>query len=448
VQGTEGLISRLELDEVRYVRFTWTDNAGLIRAKGVHVAVLDDYLAGARVGVTPAGQGLPVMYDAVSAGSGLTPAGEVHLVPDWSTLCVLPFTPGHARVLVDVYDGERPWAHCPRDFLRRMIARADDQGLVVKAAFENEFYLLEPTQDGWKPLDGTVFCQTSALDGAASVLNGITEALEVQGLVAEMVYAESGPGQFEMPIRYADALAAADQQVAFRETVRGVAHTHGLIASFLPKIFADRAGSGAHLHFSLWDGSSNVTGDPGQPGAISSQAASFVAGILAHLPALMALTTPSPNSYKRIRPHFWSGAFSCWGYGNREAAVRVPPAAIHGAPISNVELKTVDPTCNPYLALGAVIAAGLDGLASNMSPGEPVQVDPADLPDAERATRGIRALPTTLGEAIEAFGADRVLHDALGADLARSFLAVRQAEWQGMKELSHVDEVQLLLERY
>src|SRR5437773_8514789 len=171
------MLSDLERQEVRYVRFTWTDNAGLIRAKAVHTAVLADYLGDARVGVTPAGQGLPVMYDAVAAGSGLTPAGEVHLHPDWSTLTALPFTPGHARVLVDVYDGDQPWAHCPRDFLRRMIARAGERGLRVMAAFENEFYLLRPSEDGWKSVDSTVFCQTSALDHAAPVLNAITEAL-------------------------------------------------------------------------------------------------------------------------------------------------------------------------------------------------------------------------------------------------------------------------------
>src|SRR5436190_2168401 len=135
------ILMDLRSQDIRYVRFTWTDNAGLIRAKAVHTPVVGEYLNGARVGVTPAGQGLPVMYDAVAAGSGLTPAGEVHLQPDWSTLTALPFTPGHARVLVDIFDGQRPWAQCPRDFLRRMIARAGERELRVMAAFENEFYL-------------------------------------------------------------------------------------------------------------------------------------------------------------------------------------------------------------------------------------------------------------------------------------------------------------------
>jgi len=445
---TNAVLSTLRSREIRYVRFTWTDNAGLIRAKAVHTAVLGDFLGGARVGITPASQALPVMYDAVSSGSGLTPAGEVHLRPDWATLTVLPYAPGHARVLVDIYEGERPWAHCPRDFLRRMIVRAAERELRVMGAFENEFYLLEVEADRREPVDSTVFCQTNALDRMAPVLDAITEALEAQGILAEMLYSESGPGQFEMPIRYADALRAADHQVAFRETVRAVAHQHGLIASFVPKIFPDSAGNGAHLHFSIWEGDHNRTGDPERLGEISAEAGAFIAGLLHHLPALMAFTTPSPNSYKRIRPRFWSGAYTCWGYGNREAAVRVPPSAILGAPVSNIELKTVDPTCNPYLAFGAVIAASLDGLAQGMKPGDPVQIDPADLSEAEMQSRGIRRLPTTLGEAIEALEQDTVLKDAVGPDLFGSFVAVRRAEWEAMKDLSHEEEVRLLLERY
>lgn len=432
---------------IRYVRFIWCDNAGLIRAKAVHTAFLEDYLEGAGVGIAAAQQALPVMYDALASGSGLTPAGEVHMRADWSTFTPLPYAPGHARVLTDIYAGDEPWPHCPRSFLRRMIEQAGRRGWRIMAAFENEFYLLRREGDQVVPADSTVFAQTVALDAAAAVLEELTTALEAQGVVPEMIYAESGPGQFEMPIRYAEALRAADNQIVFRETVRAVAHRHGLIASFVPKIFPDKAGSGAHLHFSLWRGDRNWTADPRRPEMLSAEARAFVAGILRHLPALMAFTTPSPNSYKRIRPRFWSGAFTCWGYGNREAAVRVPqPPA--GRPITHIELKTVDPSCNPYLALGAVIAAGLDGLEKGLDPAEPIQMDPADLSEEEQAVRGIRPLPASLGEAIAALEQDEVLLQALGSELARSYLAVRRAEWEAMKDLPHEEEVRILLERY
>jgi glutamine synthetase len=314
-------------------------------------------------------------------------------------------------------------------------------------AFENEFFLLRRDAAEVAPVDWSVFAQTYVLDQQAAVIDDITAALDSQGIQVEMVYAESGPGQLEMPIRYADALAAADRQVAFRETVRAVAHRHGLIASFLPKIFLDRAGSGSHLHFSLWEGERNLTADPRRPTTISAEAASFAAGLLEHLPALMALTIPSANSFKRIRPRFWSGAYACWGYDNREAPVRVPTQAA-GEGVTNIELKTVDGTCNPYLALGGAIAAGLDGVERGLTLGEPVQQDPGDWSDDERAARGIRTMPTTLGAALAALEQDRLLLDALGPGLADSFVAVRRAEWEALKDTPHEEEVRLLVERY
>ncbi|PJF46641.1 MAG: glutamine synthetase [Chloroflexi bacterium] len=441
------ILTRIQAHNVRFVRFIWCDNANVIRAKAVRTTFIESYLHGEGVGIAAAQQALPVMYDALAPGSGLTPAGEAHMRADWSTFAALPYAPGHARVLTDIYDGEQPWAHCPRSFLRRMIARAADHGVHIFAAFENEFSLLRPSESGPQPFDTTVFCQTWALDQATPIINAITDALEAQGLQVEMAYPESGPGQFELPVRYADALRAADNQIIFRETVKGVARQHGALASFVPKIYPDKAGNGAHLHFSLQRNGRSIVVEPDRPHVLTAEMRAFMAGVLHHLPALMALTTPSTNSFKRIRPRFWSGAYTCWGIGNREAALRAPqPAA--GQPITNVELKTSDATANPYLSLGAVIAAGVDGLAKGMTLGEPVNGDPADLSEAERAARGIRQLPATLGEAIAALEQDAVLLDALGDALARSYLAVRRAEWEAMKDLPHAEEVQLLLERY
>jgi glutamine synthetase len=409
---------------------------------------MEDLHGASRIGLTPAAQALPVMYDAPSRGSGLSATGEVHLCPDWATFQRLPYAPGHARVLADIFDGDHPWTHCPRGFLKRMVARAEAQGLQLMGAYENEFFLLRPQGTEWAPVDTTVFAQTNALDRMAPVLDAITEALEAQGVLVEQLYAEAGPGQFELPVRYRDTLGAADQQVVFRETVRAVAHQLGLIATFVPKLIADAAGSGAHLHLSLWRGEANVTADADRPDQVSDDMGAFIAGVLRHLPALMALTTPTTNSYKRIQPHFWSGAYACWGYANKEAAIRVPPGTMPGSPLSNVELKTVDPTCNPYLALGAVLAAGLDGIAHQLSPGQPLAGDPGDLSDAELQKAGIARLPATLGEALAALESDQVLAEALGADLYRSFVAVRRAEWEGMKDFSLADEVRLLIERY
>jgi glutamine synthetase len=444
----------LDIQQIRFVRLLWCDNANVIRGKAFHTGFLAEHQKHG-IGISMAQQAIPVMYDAVAPGSGLGPVGEAWLEPDWSTFNPLPYAPGHARVMGDLVKDGVPWALCPRRFLRRMIAAAAAEGLEIRAAFEHEFYLLHSAQPKLAelesaepiPADNTVFAATLAMDLNQAVIDAIATALIDQKIPVERYYPESGPGQHEISIRYTEALQAADWQIAFRETVRGVALRHGLRASFLPKIFADQAGSGCHLHLSLWRDGQNLLPDPNGGGGLSPTAAAFVGGLLHHLPALMALTTPSPNSYRRLQPHFWSGAFRCWGVDNREAAVRVPSNPTMPSP-THFELKTVDASANPYLALGAAIAAGLDGIRRKLDPGKPISVDPGILPAVERQQRGIDRLPENLGEAIAHFQQDEVLLRALEPGLARAFLAVRMVEWEAMGQFTLEEEVKLLLERY
>jgi len=431
---------------VRFVRILWCDNANIIRSKAVHRGTLPDYLEHG-VGISAAQQAIPVMYDAPAAGSGLGPVGEVRLIPDWDTFTPLPYAPGHARVMGDMVKDNSPWNLCPRNFLKAMVADAKSEGLEVIAAFENEFYFLRQTPDGIVPADETVFASTLAMDLHREVIDDIAEALVQQGMFVEQYYPESGPGQQEISILYTQALGAADQQIAFRETVRAIALKHNLKASFLPKIFADKAGSGCHLHLSLWHDGQNLLPNLEATGELSKIARRFIAGILHHLPALMAITTPSTNSYRRILPHSWSGAFRCWGMDNREAAVRVPSNPEEFSP-THFEVKTVDATANPYLALGAIIAAGLDGIRHCFELAEPVAVDPGTLTESEKNNREIDRLPTNLGEAIDHLSADKVILNALGTELAQAYLAVRKAEWEVMKNWELEAEVKLLLERY
>ncbi len=440
------LSQSLEANGVQFIRVLWCDNANIIRGKAIHIGALAHHLEHG-VGISAAQQAIPVMYDAVVPEAGLIPVGEIRLVPDWSSLTVLPYAPGHARVMGDMVKDGLPWSFCPRDFLKRMVGEAAREGLEVMAAFENEFYLLRPIKDGLgvEPADNTVFASTLAMDANLAVIDEITAALIAQDIPVEQYYPESGPGQHEISIRYTQALSASDRQIAFRETVRAVALRHGLKASFLPKIFADKAGSGCHLHLSLWHEGQNLVPDATETNSLSKTALAFIGGILQHLPALMALTTPSTNSYRRILPHYWTGAFRAWGYDNREAAVRVPS---HPDGYTNFEFKTVDASGNPYLTLGAVIAAGLDGVRRHLNPGEPVAIDPGLMPLSERATRGIDPLPTNLGEAIAHLSRNEILLNALGAELAKAYLAVRSAEWEAMQDLALEEEVKLLLERY
>lgn len=434
---------------IKFIRLLWCDNANVIRAKAAHIDFLEDCVKNG-IGITVAQQALPAMADVVVPETGLQPVGEVRLMADWSTLTFLPYAEGHAQVLSDMIVGgtRKAWAHCPRDFLRRQIQELAEKGLTLKAAFENEFYLFRRKEDGaLEPSDTTMYSRTGSMNINRAYINDLAEALLAQGIEVEKYYPESGPGQQELNVLFVDSLQASDRQIIYRETVRGVANRHGLIVSFLPKIFEDKAGSGCHLNFSLWKEGENISGDPEQTNGISREAAAFVAGVLDHLPALAAITIPSPNSYRRIRPHAWVGAFRAWGYENREAAVRVckDPGETQ---VDRFEFKTSDASANPYLALGALIAVGLDGLQRNLELPEEVTVDPGYIPETDRKAKGINPLPQNLGESLQALRKDQILLEALGDDLARSFTAIRQAEWEALKDMSLEEEVNLLIERY
>lgn len=417
---------------VRLVRFLYTDNGGVTRGKATHVESLGSRIADG-IGLTVAMQAMN-MLDQLTSVEGMGPVGEIRLKPDPDTFTVLPYAPRTAAMTVDMCTLEgAAWEACPRAFLKRQIAACAVAGFTVRAAFEGEFTLAVRSPEGvFAPLDQSVCFSTIGMTTAAPVMDDIVAALEAQGIQVEQYYPELGHGQQELSIRHAPALAAADRQVFYRETVRAVAYRHGLYASLAPKPFPDQAGNGSHVHWSLWDraGRRNLMHDPRDRFGVSPLGYHFIAGVLAHLPALLALTCPSMNSYRRLQPHFWSSAYTAWGPDNREGAVRIPSTfASDRAGSTNAELKACDASANPYLALGGLLAAGLDGVGRKLEPPPPTMIDPADYTDAERAARGIVRFPATLSEALDQLEGDRVLTGALGPLLARSFLAVKRAEW-------------------
>jgi glutamine synthetase len=438
------ILERLDRAAVRWVRIAWCDHAGLIRAKAAHRRLLDDGLPDG-VGITVAQQALPVMFDAVAPDSGLGPVGEARLIPDWSTLVLLPWAPGHAQVMGDMVVDGVAWELCPRQYLRAQIHRLADAGLTARAAFENEFVLLRRTASGVAPADDTVYAATGSMNLHQTFIAELTATLEALGLEPEFYYPESAPGQQEISIRHAEPLAAADRQITYREAVRGVAARHGYVASFLPKVHESVAGSGCHLNFSLWRANESAMADVRHPTGLSEVARRFIAGVLDHLPALAAMTAPTCNSYRRLQPHFWAGAFAVWGFDNREAAIRVTRGA---AAATRFELKTCDATSNPYLALGALIAAGLDGVRRGLELPPDVAVDPGNYSEDERRRRGIEPLPESLGEALDALAADKTLCESLGPARTRAYLAVKRMEWDALRGLSLADEVAMLAERY
>ncbi len=420
----------VDLDGIRLVRFRYGDPSGVVRGKQVHVARLDDALTSG-LGLTRAQNALNLLDDLVPV-KGMEPVGEIRIVPDATTYTRLPWLDGVAGVLCDQVDHDgADWGGCPRAFLRRAACAAAEAGLRVEAAFENEFYLAEDTPDGPRPWgDGPVY-SSAGLDRAAAVMNDIVDALDAQGIQVEQAINEYGPGQQEISIIRADAQAAADRQLLLRDTVRGVAEIrHGLRASFAPKPYAEHVGSGCHLHFSLWAGDRNAMAPAGDPFGLSATARAFLAGVLDHLPALVALTCPSYLSYARLLPSAWAASTVSWGFDNREAALRIAsPFRGREAVSPNAELKTCDASSNPHLALGGLILAGLDGLARELTLPDPAAHDPARLDEDEARRCGIRPLPADQAAALDALEADPVLMDGLGDLLGRCVLATRRAEY-------------------
>ncbi len=319
------VIAACQAEGVRLVRFLYCDNGCTIRGKLVPIDRLP--------GRMDSGQGLTVamqamnMLDQLQPVEGMGPVGEIRLVPDPESFVVLPYARNSAAMMCDMITLERrPWGACPRTFLKRMIDRSAELGISVQATFENEFSLFTQAEDGsFSPLDTALCFSSIAMTEAVDVIDDMVAAFSAQGIPVDAYYPELGHGQHELPLRHTNALRAADNQIWFRETVRNVAHSHGLLASLAPKPMPDQAGNGCHIHWSLWDldGRENLMHDPGDPYGISRLGYHFIAGVLAHLPGLLALTAPSFNSFRRLQPHFWSSAYTAWGPDNREAAVRV-----------------------------------------------------------------------------------------------------------------------------
>src|SRR5260370_26353262 len=253
---------------------------------------------------------------------GMERVGEIRLVPDPETFSILPWTPASASLICDQLDhNHHNWGACPRSFLKDMLARAEHMGIKVEAAFENEYYLAREVDGAYIAFDHAPVYSAIGLDLSAQVMHDIVKALNEQGLFVEQAINEYGPGQQEISIRHAAGVRAADNQIKFRDTVRGVALRHGLLASFAPKPFPEAIGSGSHIHVSLWDQRTvrNILYDERDPRGLSHTGRHFIAGVVQHLPALLALTCPSYNSYRRLPPHTPRSAYHPPGFANRPA---------------------------------------------------------------------------------------------------------------------------------
>ncbi len=441
------ILNKIEDHHIRFIRCIWCDNANIIRAKAIHKNILKENIE-YPVSISAAQQSVPAIQDIVVNGSGLSPVGEIFLKPDWSTLKILPYSQSHASVICDLYQNEKAWEHCPRSFLKRMIAEAKKSGLIIKASFENEFYLYKKDDKGRVLTeDNTLFAMFNAYEQNENIINKISDQLDQQGLKVLRYYPESGSGQHEFSIEHREALEAADNQIHFRNTVHANAIQNGMIANFMAKPFADLAGSGCHIHLSIEKDGKNIFESFNSQNADSQLAKYAIAGILHHLPALMAISTPGTNSFKRIKPHFWSGAFNCWGFDNREAAVRVISKP-NSQEISHFELKTSDGTANPYLVLGMIISVMLYGIEHQLILSDAMDCDPGHLSGSVLKQKKISALPEDFDVALYQYYHNIYFREVMGELLFNSYYAVKKYELEHTVRFKVDEEREMFENKY
>lgn len=425
---------RLAGQDIAAVALTWVDVSGITRTKAVPVERLE-HAATWGVGMSPVFD-VFLLDDSITSGKHIGgPVGDLRLHPDLDRLVRLAALPGwaHAPALRYAQDGSvHPLD--TRALLRRETERLAGDGWSVRAAFEIEWAVSKGDGDEFVPAcRGPAYGMTRITE-LAGYLRDVLTALKETGVTVVQLHPEYAAGQYEVSVAAEGPVGAADTAVLVRETIRAVSMTHGLAASFSPKVEAGSVGNGAHVHLSLWredaaEGRVNAMAGGDGPCGMTAAGESFAAGILDRLPALLAVGAPAVASYLRLVPSHWAGAFACWGLENREAALRFVTGAEGERPTAaNLEVKCLDGAANPYLVLAALLAAGRDGLGAERRLPEPVDVDPAGLPEEERAARGIGPLPASLAESVTAFEADTVLRDALGEVVTDTVTAVRRGE--------------------
>jgi len=362
---------------------------------------------------------------------------DMRLKPDPTTFAILPWrkkeNSAAARLICDVIDtstGEG-FDGDPRGVLKRAIDRAAEMGFEVNAAPEPEFFLFEHDENGRATTitnDAGGYFDLAPKDLASDVRRDIIYGLESMGFEIEASHHEVAEGQHEINFSYDDALSTADNVATFRSVVRAIAAEHNLHATFMPKPIARINGSGMHTHISLFtEDGENAFHDDDDEFNLSETAKQFVAGVLEHAPAITAVSNPTVNSYKRLVPGYEAPVYVAWSDRNRSALIRKPAARVPAA--SRIEARFPDPSCNPYLALAALIHAGLNGIEQGLSCPDPIRENIYEFDEAKREEYGIHTLPGNLGEAIDELEADPVIQDALGEHVYEKFVQAKREEY-------------------
>lgn len=439
---SEFVLHIVEERDIKFLRLWFTDVLGFLKSVAISPAELE--------GAFSEGVG----FDG-SAIEGYARVYESDMVarPDPNTFQLLPWrtTASTARMLCDITmpDGSPAMAD-PRHVLKRALIKATDMGFTFYTHPEIEFFLLKnPVIPGVEPepLDSGGYFDHTTMDSGTDFRRDAITMLEQMGISVEFSHHEGAPGQHEIDLRYADALTMADNIMTFKVVLKEVAVGYGITASFMPKPFTDRPGSGLHTHLSLFEGERNAFYDATDELRLSPIGKHFIAGLLAHAREITAVTNQWVNSYKRLA---WGGeapSYVCWGRNNRSALVRVPLFKPDKASSARVEYRAVDPACNPYLAFALLLNAGLDGIDKELPLPAETEDEVWALSERERRALDIQTLPRNLDNAIAVMESSELVAETLGESVFEYFLRNKRAEFDLYRRQVTVHELKTLLPR-
>ena len=419
----EDIIRMVQEEDIQFIRMQFTDIFGQLKNVAITASQIERAVNN------------EIMMDGSSIeGFVRIEESDQYLWPDLDTFAVLPWRPQYgkvARLICDVHNPDgTSFQGDPRSVLKRQLRRAELLGYTFNVGPELEFFLFQTDENGrptTQTSDEAGYFDLGPLDHGESTRREVTLALEQMGFEIEASHHEVAAGQHEIDFKYADALRAADNIMTFKLAVKTLAQKNGLHATFMPKPVYGAAGNGMHVNMSLFQNGRNAFYDESAPNQLSPLATQFIAGLLAHVQGFCALTNPLVNSYKRLVPGYEAPCYPAWSTSNRSALIRIPAPRGQG---TRVELRSPDPTCNPYLVFAACLAAGLDGIEQGLTPPAPISRNIYEMTAEERSACGLESLPGTLEAAIRALEADSVVLDALGPLTALQYITGKLREWE------------------
>jgi len=430
----ENVLNKIRDNNVEFVRLQFTDIQGIVK----NVAIPANQMGKAlKSGISFDGSSIE--------GFARIQESDMVLRPDIQTFNILPWKARDGtsvgRFICDVHHPSgKPFEGDPRNVLKRALAQAREMGFDMNVGPELEFFLFEK-QNGsaTTPHDYGGYFDLGPVDLAEDIRREIVKALISMDFTIEASHHEVARGQHEIDFQYDDALRNADKVVTFKYVTKTIAMKEGLRATFMPKPVYGEAGSGMHTNISLFHGGENAFYDPQKPMNISDLARYFVGGMLEHAMAITAVANPLVNSYKRLVSGFEAPVYISWSGPNRSSLIRIPS----GRGLSTrLELRSPDPSCNPYLTFAVVLAAGLDGIKRGLDPGDPIDLNVYELSPAEREALGIGLLPSSLKEALECLSKDSVIRQALGEHVFANLVRLGRLEWDMYNEQVHPWEIE------